>query len=111
MRPQKAYFNCLETTLNCKLLSATKIAQALDISVVTLTNWYKWYKDANIKKPDNVPVLPGYYQEHDRGPRMWKETDIKALKDFQQWIPKGRGGLMGKVSSQYWGKRSSKNKN
>ena len=36
---------------NITLLTASKVAGMLDISVRTLTNWYKWYNDPEQEKP------------------------------------------------------------
>jgi hypothetical protein len=95
-----------------ELLSASKVAQHLDISVTTLTNWYKWY-DESIRTntlPSTTPPLPAYLQKTERGPRQWYLQDLPMLESFQKWIPKGRGGLMGDVSSRYWGKRDPRKK-
>jgi hypothetical protein len=87
------------------MLNATNVSAILDISVVTLNNWYKWYNDTSIEKPINTPPLPMYLQETPRGKRLWNMVDIKLIKKFKDWIPKGRGGVMGEVSSKYWGVR------
>lgn len=94
-------------------LTASKVAQALDISPGTLTNWYRWYENAGEEKPSETPALPNYTQESIRGPRFWREEDIPQLRKFQEWIPKGRGGVMGSWNAKFWGargKRALKNK-
>ena len=83
---------------------ASKIANMLDISTKTLSMWYEWYHNPDIKKPDGTPPLPEYVQQHERGTRYWKKSDIDKLKAFQEWIPKGRNGVMGAVSNKYWKK-------
>lgn len=88
--------------------TTTKVAQHLDITVVTLTNWYKWYNDPEQFKPKGMPQLPEYIQEKSRGPKYWKKSDLPKLQKFKEWIPKGRNGLMGSVSSRYWGERGKK---
>ena len=90
------------------LLSASKVAQELDISVKTLNNWYIWYYDDMIEKPKNFPKLPDFIQEYPRGPRYWTSEDIVQLKKFQSWRPIGRAGVMGKVSERYYGTRHTK---
>lgn len=93
-------------------LSANKVSQYLDISTVTLANWYKFY-NSDIDKPKDMPELPAYEQLHPRGPKYWKQEDLPKLKAFQDWIPKGRGGVMGLYNARYWGargKRALKNK-
>lgn len=87
-----------------KRYSASKIAAFLDVSVVTLNNWYKWYY-GEFEKPADTPVLPMYFRASDRGPRYWTEDDLYDLKKFKEWIPKGRRGVMGDVTSYAWGDR------
>lgn len=94
-------------------LTATKISQHLDISVSTLNSWYAWYMNDDYEKPKDVPILPKYEQSGQRTIRYWDEKDIPILKAFQEWVPKGRGGLMGSHNAKYWGvrgKRALKNK-
>ncbi len=94
-------------------LTANKIAQALDISVITLNNWYNWYLDTSLEKPTNTPPLPPFEQAHERGIRYWDSNDIPALLKFKEWVPKGRAGVMGNYSAKFWGergKRALKNK-
>lgn len=91
------------------VMSATKVTQALDISARTLDNWYKYYH-SDIEKPDDMPTLPEYYQSRYKGPRYWKVSDISALQAFKDWIPRGRGGVMGRINERYWSNRY-RNKN
>ena len=86
-------------------LKAIEIAYELKISVTTLNNWYKWYMDDEMEKPDNVPELPKYEQAGPRATRYWKESDIEKIKKFQNWIPRGGAGVMGEQSAKYWGDR------
>lgn len=88
-------------TNNTNMLTASKVANQLDIAVKTLTNWYKWYQDSSIEKPEDFPRLPEYIQTHKNGPRYWTQEDVEQLKKFQAWIPRGRNGLMGAVSCKY----------
>lgn len=88
-----------------KYYSANKISQYLDISVQTLNNWYKWYNDPNIKKPEDTPFLPPFIQESPRGRRLWSEDYLYDLKKFKEWVPRGRGGVMGQVNFHLWGER------
>ena len=87
------------------LLTANKVAQQLDISVTTLGNWYKWYKNPNYKKPETTPTLPDYIQSGKQNKRFWKPEDMSMLQEFKEWIPKGRGGVMGDQNASYWGQR------
>ena len=81
------------------LLTASGVCNRLDISVKTLTVWYKWYESVE-EKPENTPVLPGFIQDHARGPRFWRVSDLPQLQTFKEWIPKGRNGLMGKLNNK-----------
>lgn len=87
--------------MNEVLLSATKVIQQLDISARTLDSWYKFY-NGPYEKPEGMPELPEYTQTRPRGPRFWKQSDMPALKAFKEWIPKGRGGVMGRVNEHCW---------
>ena len=90
------------------LLTASRVAQELDISVKTLNNWYIWYYDQNIEKPKSFPKLPDYIQEYPKGPRYWTKDDVNQLKKFQEWRPTGRAGVMGAVSERYYGTKRKK---
>ena len=85
-----------------EMLKATKVSQQLDICTKTLDMWYKFYFDKSIPKPDDMPELPMYHQDHPRGPRYWKVTDIPKLQAFKEWIPRGRNGVMSEISTKYW---------
>lgn len=89
-------------------LTATKVAQHLDISVPTLTNWYKWYNNPEYDKPENTPELPSYTQLGKRGTRYWDKKDLPKLVQFKKWIPKGRAGIMGEHNAQFWGDRGKR---
>jgi hypothetical protein len=94
---------------NDNMLTASNVANKLNISVKTLTTWYKWYYDNTIEKPKDFPKLPEYIQDHVNGPRYWTESDVKKLEEFKSWIPRGRAGVMGKINSKYWSKRGKNN--
>ena len=87
------------------MMTATKVSQYLDISVPTLNNWYKWYNNPRYEKPANMPKLPAYTQIGKRGIRYWNKEDLKDLEIFRDWLPKGRGGVMGDYNAQFWGDR------
>lgn len=87
------------------LLTASAVANKLGVSVKTLTNWYKWYNDESIAKPEKFPELPPYKQDSPRSRRYWEKKDLPKLKAFRDWIPKGRNGLMGAINKQFWSKK------
>lgn len=87
--------------MNEELMTATQVCYVLNIANKTLNNWYRWYYDDSITKPKDFPKLPDYIQTHERGPRYWTKDDIPKLRAFQEWIPKGRNGVMGDISCMY----------
>lgn len=87
-------------------LSATKVSQKLGVSTTMLNLWYYWYNHPDFTKPQDTPPLPPYEQANPRGIRYWNPEDIKALKRFQKWIPKGRGGVMGEATRRYRGQKT-----
>lgn len=89
-------------------MTSSRVAQHLDISVATLNNWYKWYNNPEFKKPDNTPKLPEYIQATPRSPKYWDSDDLEVLAAFKNWLPKGRGGVMGELSARYWGNRGER---
>lgn len=91
-----------------KKLTATKVTQHLDISVATLNNWYKWYNNQDYIKPKDTPELPMFEQNGKRAIRYWKEEDLPKLIKFRDWLPKGRGGVMGDYSARFWGDRGER---
>lgn len=90
------------------LLTATKVAQHLDISVPTLNNWYKWYNNPDFEKPEDTPELPSYIQQGKRGTRYWNKKDLPKLVKFKEWMPRGRAGVMGESNAQFWGERGKR---
>jgi predicted DNA-binding transcriptional regulator AlpA len=82
-----------------RLLNAQEVAVTVGISVPTLNSWYKWRK----LEPEHkmAELLPDYVQEGGRQTRYWKDTDIWKLIKFRQELPKGRNGILGKVTQQY----------
>lgn len=85
-------------------LRAIDVAYRLGISIPTLNTWYKWYLDEDAEKPEDMPELPMYTKRTAKptSTRYWVETDIPKIKAFQEWLPKGRNGLMAKYNSMYW---------
>lgn len=98
----------MTNTEKTNLLTASKVCNKLDISSRTLDNWYKFYNNSELEKPDNMPDLPEYEQATPRAPRYWKPEDIKQLKKFKEWVPKGRHGVMGRINEMYWPKSKRK---
>ena len=89
-------------TKDNNMLTAYQVCNELNVSVKTLTNWYKWYEDSSFEKPQNIPELPKYVRNTKNGPRYWNPSDIQQLKVFQEFLPKGRNGIMGEFNKKYW---------
>ena len=89
-------------------LSSNKVAQHLDISVTTLNNWYHWYENKQFEKPADMPELPAFSRAGARGPRYWNSADLPKLEAFRDWLPKGRGGVMGDWNARFWGARGQR---
>ncbi len=86
-------------------LTATKVAQHLDISVPTFNNWYNWYNNPKYEKPKGTPELPAYTQQGKRVTRYWDKADLPKSMKFKKWIPRGRAGIMGDYNARFWGDR------
>ena len=96
------------------MYSADETAKMVGISIYTLNNWYKWNKDTDYVKPENLPELPTYMQEKERAPRYWTKEAINVLIDFKSKLPHGRAGVMGDFNARSWqsrGVRALSNKN
>lgn len=91
-------------------VTAKMIAERLNVSVKTLTNWYLWYRNENMKKPEQCPPLPDYYQDDKFFPRLWTEDGYKQIKIFHDWLPHGKNGVMGEYNRKYWKNYRKKDK-
>ena len=92
---------------NERMLKAQEVATAVDISIQAMTAWYRW-KEAN-PNHELAQYLPNYYAlPGGRKTRFWKASEVWKLEEFKRRIPKGRHGIMGKVTQKYT--RGSKNR-
>lgn len=85
---------------NEKMYSADEICKELNITIYTLGNWYRWEKRL-IKEGLEEPYLPQPIKiEHTKGkPRMWTESMLEKLKEYQKSIITGRNGIYGEFSN------------
>lgn len=90
------------------LLTASAVCLQINVSTKTLNNWYKWYLDPEMEKPESLPTLPMYQQDRPNGPRYWTKDDVKQLEIFKEWLPKGRNGVMGRFNERYWSQKTKK---
>lgn len=91
------------------MLSIEEVAVKLGVSYKTLCNWYAYKR----KFPEDEwsKKLPEYILGGDRGTkRLWKESDLEKLFAFKAELPRGRGGVLGRVT-QVWYHNSKENKN
>lgn len=82
-----------------RTMKVEELALAVGVSVKTVNNWYAFKQ----VEPDNelAKLLPEFQQEHPRGTRLWKFSDIWRVKDFQSRIKIGRNGHMGIITQKY----------
>ena len=80
-------------------IKVEELALSVGVSVKTINNWYA-FKQA---EPDHElsKLLPDFEQDHARGTRTWKFSDIWKVKAFKERIPIGRNGAMGSITQKY----------
>ena len=83
-----------------KLLKVEEVAVLVGVSVKTINNWYSFKK----LEPENEYslMLPDVIQSGERQTRFWQESDIWKILEFKAKIPKGRNGILGKVTQKYY---------
>ena len=89
---------------NERLISIEEVAVQLGVSYKTICNWYAFKR----KYPDDEwsKKLPDYVLGGEKNTkRLWKQSDIVTLMDFRDTLPKGRNGIMGKVTQVWYHKR------
>jgi len=85
-------------------LTQTQVCYLLGIEVRTIRRWYEYINTTPPEEiPETCPGLPTPTIAGKNGQKFFTQTDLHQLYDFQQWIPKGRGGVMGRISEQHWG--------
>ena len=92
-----------------RMYSIEEVAVILGVSYKTLCNWYAYKR----KFPDDVwsQKLPEYILGGDKKTkRLWKDSDLEKLFAFKTELPRGRGGVLGKVT-QVWYHNNKGNKN
>lgn len=82
-----------------RMIKVEELALAVGVSVKTINNWYA-FKQAD-PEHELAKLLPDFHQEHARGTRTWKVSDIWRVQDFQSKITIGRNGAMGIVTQKY----------
>ena len=82
-----------------RMLRAVEVALLLNISVPTLSNWYKFKREN--PNDEYARLLPNYEVIGCHNQRFWDKSDVGALVEFKQKMPKGRSGVMGTVTQRY----------
>ena len=82
-----------------RTMKVEELALAVRVSVKTVNNWYA-FKQAE-PESELAKLLPEFQQEHPRGTRLWKFSDIWRVKDFQSRIKIGRNGHIGIITQKY----------
>lgn len=80
-------------------LNVYEVCQALNISVYTLNNWYRFKKE--FPNDELAKLLPDYYKKHEKSQRYWNKNDIKKLLKFKQTRKLGSQGQMSKTIQKY----------
>lgn len=92
-----------EVNLN-EFMSFKEVADEIGISTLTLKNWYIW-NEITKDKPADAPKLPNFYTMGDnKVARFWRRDDMEKLVKFNNWVPKGRNGVMAEVNRYYFDK-------
>lgn len=86
---------------NEKLYSADEVCKELNITIYTLSNWYRWQtkqlesgnaKEPYLPEPIRIPNVKGR-------PRRWDKAMLTQLKEFKKNIVVGRNGVYGVYSN------------
>ena len=91
-----------------RLLRIEEVSLYVGSSIYAINYWYAWKR----KHPENeiAKKLPEFIQDHPRGTRMWKESELWRIIEFKQALPKGRNGILGDITQRYWHKKKNEEK-
>lgn len=81
--------------------SSDDVCKALNITMYTLSNWYRWEKKQLAQGLITETYLPQPIRlEHTKGtPRRWTAKMVKELEKYQHSIVTGRNGIYGVYSN------------
>lgn len=69
-------------------LSMNQCAYLLDISLITIERWYRWYSSDFNNHPElKLPII--IREGGKRGKKYIKKEDFKLLEDFKNKLPRG----------------------
>ena len=83
------------------LYSKQEVAKELDVSIYTITNWYKWesklIRTSEIKQ--RFLPIPTKIRYAKGQPNYWSFEQIEQLREFKDNMIKGRNGMFGKFTN------------
>lgn len=89
-------------------LSISRAAIEVDVSVVTIKRWYKWWESESFEKPDDLH-LPPYQHMDRRKTKYFRKDDIVKLRAFKAALQTTHRGVMSEFNAAYqWGKRGDR---
>lgn len=98
--------------LKHRYLTRLEVCYMLGINPMTLDNWYRYWNNTPPEDiPKDCPGLPPIKLKEDGKTKLWHGYHLHQLYDFQQWIPRGRTGVMGRTNERYWKKEFRKGNN
>ena len=90
------------------MINATEVALLVGTTVPTLNTWYKW---KTLESDHELAKLLPAFIRGSKGTRYWKESDVYKIIEFKAKLPRGRNGILGKVTQKYVKKRRKNNEN
>jgi len=94
--------------INEDYVSSGKASLLIDVSLHTLTRWYKWWESPEFEKPKDMAPLPKYVYRDRRRTKYFRKTDIVQLMAFKKDIGLKHRGAMADFNAAYqWGKRGN----
>lgn len=80
-------------------LTIEQVAVTCGVSVQSINNWYKFKREN--PNSEYARLLPEYIVLGGHSQRFWDKSDLNALIEFKQKMPKGCKGVMGSVTQRY----------
>ena len=87
-------------------LTASQVSALIGVSVYTLKRWYKWFETTDsetlqkLALEKGMPGLPAYDTIGATNWRYWNEEDMDQLREFKEWVPHTKNGVMGNLNKK-----------
>lgn len=95
-------------TRNLGYTKAGTVCLQLDITLLTLYRWYKWWDNDKFPKPEGL-YLPPYYHKDLRKTKWFKNSDIPDLEKFRDDLRGPYKGAMSEFNAALqWGTRGER---